>query len=134
MRKFKVGDRVRCLNPNGAERLVKVGDVGTIIATGSLNWVDFKALQNWVGGDDKLELVTNEGENMDTVQKLKQLALSPQDRLLRKHGVVNDCGEVTADGKTVLWSLILEQYKDDLVAQLQQVEDEDKAEKAARKK
>lgn len=63
---------------------------------------------------------------MNLVQKVKNLKLSAADKLLRKHNVVDSEGSITSTGKDLLWDKLLENYKDELVADLKAIEKEAK--------
>jgi hypothetical protein len=69
------------------------------------------------------------GENMNIVDKVKNLKLSSADKLLRKHSIVDAEGDLTGAGKELIWGMLLEEYKDVLVADLKEVEKADKAKK-----
>ena len=75
--------------------------------------------------------ITKLKENkMSVVEKIKQLSLSKGDRLLRKYELVDERGDLTDEGREVLDSILLAEYKDQLVAK---VEELDKAEKSKKK-
>lgn len=66
------------------------------------------------------------GDNMNLVQKVKNLKLSAADKLLRKHDVVDAEGDLTDIGQDLIWAKLLDAYKDDLVADLKAVDAETK--------
>ena len=75
--------------------------------------------------------ITKTRENkMSVVEKIKQLALPKGDRLLRKYELVDEAGDLTDEGREVLDGILLAEYKDQLVAK---VEELDKAEKSKKK-
>ena len=68
-------------------------------------------------------------------QMIREATLSKEDRLLRKHGVVSDQGNITAVGRRVLADILFEEYKDQIVERVSLVEEAElKAEKKAKKK
>jgi hypothetical protein len=68
-------------------------------------------------------------KKMSVVSKIKQLTLSKEDRLLRKYELVSDCGDVTDEGQEVLWSIILETHKAELVKRVKELDEEEKSKK-----
>lgn len=77
---------------------------------------DCKALQSGVS--------TKEDKKMNIVKELKNLTLSSDDKLLRKYQLVDESGDLTAQGKEAIWQLLLKQNKDTLVEQLRELEKE----------
>ena len=74
------------------------------------------------------KVATNEEEpEMNVVTKIKNLGLKKGDRLLRKYNLVDETGDITGDGKDVLWQLLLEAYHDQLVEKVTELDDEEKA-------
>ena len=70
---------------------------------------------------------------MSVVSKLKQLALSKEDRLLRQYDIVSDCGDLTEDGQEVLWGILLAANKAELVSRVKELDEEEKAKKKGTK-
>jgi hypothetical protein len=70
-----------------------------------------------------------EEKKMSVVSKIKQLTLSKDDRLLRKYEIVSDCGDLTDDGQEVLWSILLETHKAELVKRVKELDEEEKSKK-----
>lgn len=54
----------------------------------------------------------------NTSQKIKELSLDEDTRLLRKHNVINTEGDITGNGVDVLIDLLLEENRDKVVAKL----------------
>lgn len=67
-----------------------------------------------------------EEKSMNVVKKIKALALSKEDKLLRKYGIVDDAADLTTAGKDALWTILLETNKTALVGKLQEIETESK--------
>lgn len=63
---------------------------------------------------------------------VKDLALTKEDKALRKVGITNECGELTADGEAVLAKIVFEDYKAELVGLADKKLAEDKAEKSGK--
>lgn len=78
---------------------------------------------------------SSEGRNMglvsNAISKVRSLALSKQERLFRKYGVVNDCGEITQDGRDLLIELLFQNddNKKLVFDKLTEVDKEDKKSK-----
>lgn len=70
-----------------------------------------------------------EGFIMNITKQLKDLTLSKGDRLLRTYGIVDDCGDITTDGTEVLLQMLLENYKEPLIAKVTELDKEQKAKK-----
>lgn len=66
---------------------------------------------------------------MSIVQKFKQLARSKEDKLLIKHNVIDDCGDLTNEGTKILQMLIFEDYKSKVVAKVEKIDQQEKKEK-----
>lgn len=66
---------------------------------------------------------------MNITKQLKDLTLSKGDRLLRKYELVDDCGDITEDGTEVLLQMLLEDYKEALIAKVTELDKEQKAKK-----
>lgn len=60
--------------------------------------------------------------------KIKDLTLSPTDRKLRKHGLEDDCGNLTDEGQKVLLNHLWNNNKAVVVNQLKDIEKEEKEE------
>lgn len=69
------------------------------------------------------------GEDMNIVEKVKNLKLSAADKLLRKHGIVDSDGNLTGTGEELLQEKLFEAYKDEIVADLKAVEASEKGKK-----
>lgn len=69
------------------------------------------------------------GDDMNLVEKVKNLKLSAADKLLRKHGVVDAEGDLTETGQDLIWGKLLDQFKTELVADLKAVDAEAKGKK-----
>lgn len=65
---------------------------------------------------------------MNIRQKLHELALSNEEKLLRKHGVVSDHGHLTDLGRRVVLDTLFEEksLRDAVVADIKKIEDEEK--------
>jgi hypothetical protein len=59
------------------------------------------------------------------VDKVRQLAMSSDDRLLRKYYIVDECGNVTPEGKALLLELLFADNKAAVVAKLTEIESEE---------
>lgn len=69
------------------------------------------------------------GDDMNLVDKVKNLKLSAADKLLRKHGVVDSDGNLTGVGEDLLQVKLFEAYKEDIVADLKAVDAAEKGKK-----
>lgn len=58
--------------------------------------------------------------------KLRGLALSKEDRLLFKHGLIHESGQLTEEGKQAVLQAAFASVKSDLVNGLKQLEAEEK--------
>lgn len=63
---------------------------------------------------------------MNIVEKVRSIKLSAGDKLLRKHGIVDQEGVLTEEGQELIWDKLFAQFKDELVADLKEVEKENK--------
>lgn len=63
------------------------------------------------------------------VKKIKDLALSKDDRLLREQGITDECGQLTEEGRQVLEQVVFAAHKGAVVTLVQNVADAEKAEK-----
>lgn len=76
---------------------------------------------------NKLNEIKQLGDGkMNIVQKVKALALNADDKLLRKYGVVDTDGDLTDDGIEILNTVLLEQFKSQIVEKVKAVADEEK--------
>ena len=65
----------------------------------------------------------------NVVKRIKNLTLSKDDKLLRKYGLIDECGDLTEDGDIALTDILFTENKDKLVAIAEKLEVEDKASK-----
>ena len=70
---------------------------------------------------------------MSIVDKVRDIAMSKEDRLIRKHEVRDECGSLTRAGKDLLLEVLFEENKALVVAKLQDVEAAEKEEKKGKK-
>lgn len=77
-------------------------------------------------GND-MSLVSN------AVDKVRQLAMNKDDRLLKKYEVVDECGQITQGGKELLIDLLFSENKAKVVAKLEEVDADEKESKKAKK-
>lgn len=75
------------------------------------------------------QLLPIEEQPMNIVERIKNLSLSTDEKLLRKHELVDECGDLTTDGKAILWAILLDTHRETLVAKVREIEAEDKANK-----
>lgn len=68
-------------------------------------------------------------KDMSVVDRIKKLALSSDDKLLRKYSLQNDCGEWTEEAQEVLVAMLMDERRSDLVAKAKELAAEDKADK-----
>lgn len=74
--------------------------------------------------------ISSKGDKkMNVVKKLKALSLDKGDRLLRKYGIVSETGDLTTEGKEVLWNILLQEKKAELVAKVEELEAAEKKKK-----
>lgn len=135
---FKVGDRVVLradADDYGGVDDLKLGDEGVIRTVTTGDDDDYKYEMVREDGEyeffkeQQLSLVSKKGFLMSLTSRVRNLALSKEVRLRRKHGVVNDCGERTSEGTELLLDLLFEAHLPEIDKKLQEVEAEDKAEK-----
>lgn len=69
------------------------------------------------------------GVMSNIVKKIKDLALSKDDRLLREQGITDECGQLTEEGRQVLEQVLFTAHKGAVVTLVQNVADAEKAEK-----
>lgn len=67
--------------------------------------------------------------NMSVITKLKKLALNKEERLLREYGIHSDCGDLTEEGKEVLWIILEEANKEELIKKVKELDKEEKPKK-----
>lgn len=72
------------------------------------------------------KLNKKEATMSDVVSKVRNINLSPDVRLLKKYGVVNDAKELTEDGKALIWDLLFEQNRGAIVSSLETLETQEK--------
>lgn len=132
-RQFKVGDKVRVLDCDCSEGIVKIGSVGTIRRIdGEENHNVIVAREDGETEQftyDELQLVTQEGETMSELniaQEIRNHNLTDTQRKLREAGLVDSSGIITQAGKDALWALLVSDKEDILVSTI------DKVRKAAR--
>ena len=78
---------------------------------------------------DNKVTTTKEGNIiMSVVNKIKDLTLTKEDRLLRKYQVVDQYNDnaLTSTGKEILWDILFAEHKEAIVAKLEAVEAEEK--------
>jgi hypothetical protein len=63
-----------------------------------------------------------EEPEMSVSSKIKELSKDSDSKLLAKYGVTNDCGELTSEGKQVLWDMLFSEYKTAMVEKLKELE------------
>jgi len=66
------------------------------------------------------------GKEVNLVEKVKSLTLSADDKLLRKHNVVNKDGDLTGTGEQILAAILLDEYKAKIVAKVKEAVKEEK--------
>jgi hypothetical protein len=135
--KFKVGDKVKivsstCVDGDTCQDTVKyIGVTTTIIGVDEdTDGTPYRlAIDNEEWCERDLVSVNN-GVNMSNiVKKIKDLALSTDDRALRKTGLVDECGSLTEEGREVLTDHLFAQNKAALVDVAKQVLEAEKKEK-----
>lgn len=87
--------------------------------------LDPNALKQLVSGSQSQEA----SKNMNVVKRIKNLGLSKEDKLLRKYQMVDQAGDLTADGKEAIWTLLFDANKAALVTKLKQLETDEKTSK-----
>lgn len=126
MSTFKAGDIVICVN-SGSKGAGWNLDKRYIVdhVSGDIMWPEEGDKGVYV---NSLKLV---GDNMsdNITDKIKDLNLSADDKLLRQYGVVDDCGNLTDAGTTILRNLLFEANKEAVVKAVKAVDDEEKASK-----
>lgn len=138
MNKFKVGDRVEIVlrdnynvtghYPYGAK------DKNKGLCIVELSWDDtrfavYDVDGNYVGifKNHELKLVTNNKTNMSNIKTfVKNLALSADEKLLRKHGLKSDCGEYTDEAKEIVINELCKEKEAKLIEIAKGLEAEEK--------
>ena len=109
--KIKAGDEVRILKDNDCNGLFKIGEIRKVVA---LDGNGYRvAYGNGEDDDfymtkDEIELVestTIKNITSKTMNYIKKLTQSKADKALEKAGFLNDCGDLTSEGKAALESL-----------------------------
>lgn len=70
-----------------------------------------------------------EERNLSTVSEYRRLSLTPEDKLLKKHGILNEYGGLSYDGRDFVLEVWFNENKDKVVEALKAIEEARKAEK-----
>lgn len=120
--KFKVGDNVKIVRTTTQAGQPFVGQ--TRVVTSIHENMSYPYVLNGTGDrvwqDIELELIkVNEGGSMDSViNKLKELNLSPDEKLLQKYNIVDKQGRLTLEGMDLVANNSFNDQKTAIVAQL----------------
>lgn len=90
-------------------------------------------LRQYYYGIDTSTSTNKKEKKMSVVDKLKRLAMDKDDRLLVDYKIVDESGELTCEGQEVLWTVLLEKYKPELVAKVRELDEEEKSKKKSKK-
>lgn len=108
---FKIGDEVNGNNSGTIDRKDKKQGNGVYVGYGNGWGWRFSCLENY-----KLELI-NKKKIMTSIKTfVKNLVLSADEKLMRKHGLKTDCGEYTTDAKEVVINKLCLENEADLVS------------------
>lgn len=131
-REIKIGDRVRAIKATHGWSTVSLGDEG-IVSELTFNRVkvDFSSYKRWNADPGDLELITNptEVKDMDTYNKLKNLELDDDTRILREFNIENSEGEITETGRSVLLHMLYSEKRKAIVAKLRDAKTYDEGHK-----
>jgi hypothetical protein len=136
--KFKIGDEVEIL-PNAQENYDvlrgKITDIDNDPEPYRVEGVDANGNDeyDWVREND-IQLVNNFSQGVNKVMsgivnKVKDLTLSADDKLLRNQGVTDNQGNMTTEGQEILLAVLFEANKAEIVERVKKVVAEEKAEK-----
>lgn len=145
--KFKVGDRVRIIGNKTCQTYTAGKNVGYV---GIITQVNLRELNSILGSgyylvdgkdvwENDLELVTNEPSNssenkvgviMGNIKTfVKNSLLSKNEKLLRKYGFKNECGDYTQDAKDYAITLLCAEKEADMIKVAQGLADEEEKSK-----
>lgn len=140
MSKYKVGDRVRFIGTKRysffvRDRIAIKGEEFIISSVGEnkdLYSVEgaYKKEPDWCYMDTEFELVESNGNGncnkimTDIKTFVKNLALSSNEKLLRKHGFRDSCGVYTAEAKDFVLVKLCKEYRKDMVEIAKGLEEE----------
>lgn len=68
-------------------------------------------------------------QNLSMVAEYRRLSLTPDDKLLKKHGILNEYGGLSYDGRDFVLEVWFNENKDKVVEALKAIEEARKAEK-----
>jgi hypothetical protein len=86
----------------------------------------------WVPGSTcrcSKDILMYRGGEVSVVDKLRELKLSKDDRVLYKHGLIYESGKLTEEGKAAVLQQAFDLVKADLVENLRAIDAEDKKKK-----
>lgn len=139
---FKKGDRVRMLKND--QRVIE-GEIVYIAEISNIPYVS-RSLDDVRDGiyiccisQENAELISNEPSNSsenkigkvmsDIKTFVKNLALSANEKLLRKHGLKNECGEFTQNAKDFAIIKLCEEKEKEMIEVAKGLEEEEKESK-----
>ena len=85
-----------------------------VVIEGILSPESFDTTKNMCYDDQKQDSLS---------KRLKDAGLSDNEKLLRKHGVVNQDGTLTEEGKDLLLNILFEEKEDEVIDGLRAIED-----------
>lgn len=112
----------------GADTCVNLGDNGLISYSGKPYFLKHPS-EYWLMSYSEYLInykESKENKLMSTISKLKKLTLTKEERLLRKWDIHNDCGDLTEEGKEVLWTIVEAAHKEELVKKITELDKEEK--------
>lgn len=123
--KFEIGDRIKLSGPlhykDHRDHKNDIGVVHDIANDGSIgvSWSDGE-LSALIDGPHTVKAIkVNEGGSMDSViNKLKELNLSPDEKLLQNYNIVDKQGNLTQEGKDLVANNSFNDQKTAIVTQL----------------
>lgn len=146
---FKVGDQVRVISCKSTGsgcttscHNIKIGEILTIkkIDTPPSNqhdiyqhYIHFQE-SGWSVAPNEIELVNKVKETTvmgEITKKLKELTMTKEQKLLRKYDVVDDCGDLTDEGRKAFIDTLFgdEDFAGILLARLEKLDAEEKKSK-----
>jgi hypothetical protein len=126
---FKIGDRVKILR--GGVDSDKIGEIRTVVnISESMTYLE-GCIGGWANGSDALELIESKSNIMKSIKEIyRNLTRKEPEKSFVATGVTDSNDQLTADGKDLLLSFLLEQNKDAFNAEVvQPILEAQKAEK-----
>lgn len=122
MAEFKVGDTVRALENSSDICSGKIYTINRASTPTTCFFKDDVGYQRQRVASNYELITSQENNNMDTLHKIENLELDADTQLLRKYGIEDNTGTLTATGKDALLRVLYLANKAAVVAKLKAVE------------